>query len=65
MRYIVNKCLFDCRNMYLQDTILKKIDEMLKKFDAELRLLRHDKFKYDIMMKNADLRYVVIIAVTF
>ena len=27
-------------------------------FDAELRILRHQKFKLDIVMKNADLRLV-------
>ncbi|XP_060071995.1 cilia- and flagella-associated protein 44-like [Ylistrum balloti] len=46
--------------LYNQDHLLKKIDELLRDFDAELRLLRHDKFKLDIVMKNADLRQVTL-----
>lgn len=44
------------RLMYERDQLLKKINVLLKNFDAELRLLRHDKFKMDIDLKNADLR---------
>ena len=40
--------------------MLKKIDELIKNFDAELRLLRHDKFSLDIDLKNADLRHVTL-----
>ena len=36
------------------------IADILNKFDAELRLLRHEKFKLDIVMKNADLRQVTL-----
>ncbi|XP_033757971.1 cilia- and flagella-associated protein 44-like isoform X3 [Pecten maximus] len=46
--------------LYNQDHLLKKIEELLRDFDAELRLLRHDKFKLDIVMKNADLRQVTL-----
>ncbi|XP_021372219.1 cilia- and flagella-associated protein 44-like isoform X2 [Mizuhopecten yessoensis] len=46
--------------LYNQDYLLKKIDELLSDFDAELRLLRHDKFRLDIVMKNADLRQVTL-----
>ena len=42
----------------MQDNLLTKIEELVSTFDAELRLLRHDKFKLDIIMKNADLRSV-------
>lgn len=44
------------RLIYEQDRLIKRIEELLLNFDAELRLLRHDKFKLDIVMKNADLR---------
>ena len=47
---------FIFRNLYEQDRLLNRIEELLTNFDAELRLLRHDKFKLDITMKNADLR---------
>ncbi|XP_069115004.1 cilia- and flagella-associated protein 44-like isoform X2 [Argopecten irradians] len=46
--------------LYNQDHLLKRIEELLKDFDAELRLLRHEKFKLDIVMKNADLRQVTL-----
>ncbi len=46
------------RLAYELDQLLKQIDTLLKNFDAELRLLRHDKFKLDIDLKNADLRYL-------
>ena len=36
--------------------MLKRVDELVKNFDAELRVLRHEKFKTDIDLKNADLR---------
>lgn len=46
------------RLSYEQDRLLSRIAELVKNFDAELRLLRHDKFRLDIVMKNADLRFV-------
>ena len=51
-------CTF--RLTYEQDRLLGRIEEILKNFDAELRLLRHDKFRLDITMKNADLRQVTL-----
>ncbi|XP_060551905.1 LOW QUALITY PROTEIN: cilia- and flagella-associated protein 44-like [Ruditapes philippinarum] len=48
------------RLTYEQDRLLNRINELLKNFDAELRLLRHDKFRLDITMKNADLRQVTL-----
>ncbi|XP_048254045.1 cilia- and flagella-associated protein 44-like isoform X2 [Haliotis rufescens] len=50
----------EIRLIYEQDDILNKIEELVKNFDAELRLLRHDKFELDIVMKNADLRQVTL-----
>lgn len=46
----------DIKMLYEQDRLLNRIDELVTNFDAELRILRHDKFKLDIVMKNADLR---------
>ncbi|XP_046572732.1 cilia- and flagella-associated protein 44-like isoform X2 [Haliotis rubra] len=50
----------EIRLTYEQDDLLNKIEELVKNFDAELRLLRHDKFELDIVMKNADLRQVTL-----
>ena len=50
----------DVKMLYQQDTLLNRIQELVENFDAELRILRHDKFKLDIVMKNADLRQVTL-----
>lgn len=46
----------DIKMLYEQDRLLNRINELVQNFDAELRILRHEKFKLDIVMKNADLR---------
>ncbi|NXW56323.1 CFA44 protein, partial [Eurystomus gularis] len=46
------------KNLYLQETLMKKIDALVVSFDAELRFLRHKKLKLDVQMKSADLRYI-------
>ncbi|NWH66029.1 CFA44 protein, partial [Geococcyx californianus] len=46
------------KNLYLQETLIKKINALVINFDAELRFLRHKKLKMDVQMKNADLRYI-------
>ncbi|XP_042644979.1 LOW QUALITY PROTEIN: cilia- and flagella-associated protein 44 [Tyto alba] len=46
------------KNLYLQETLIKKINTLVITFDAELRFLRHKKLKLDVQMKNADLRYI-------
>ncbi|NXB56408.1 CFA44 protein, partial [Struthidea cinerea] len=46
------------KNLYLQETLIKKIDTLVINFDAELRLLRHKKLKMDMQMKSADLRCI-------
>ncbi|NWI49588.1 CFA44 protein, partial [Calyptomena viridis] len=46
------------KNLYLQDTLIKKINMLVINFDAELRLLQHKKLKMDVHMKNGDLRYI-------
>ncbi|GFR69194.1 cilia- and flagella-associated protein 44-like [Elysia marginata] len=48
------------RLAYEQGKLLQDIREIVAKFDAELRLLRHDKFRMDIVMKDADLRQVTL-----
>ncbi|NXR55187.1 CFA44 protein, partial [Hippolais icterina] len=44
------------KNLYLQETLIKKIKTLVMNFDAELRLLRHKKLKMDMQMKSAGLR---------
>ncbi|XP_017587422.1 PREDICTED: cilia- and flagella-associated protein 44 isoform X1 [Corvus brachyrhynchos] len=46
------------KNLYLQETLIKKINTLVITFDAELRLLRHKKLKMDMQMKSADLRCI-------
>lgn len=44
--------------MFEQKELYKKIEEKMKLFDAELKVLRHDRARIAIFMKNADLRYL-------
>ncbi|NXX47244.1 CFA44 protein, partial [Tricholaema leucomelas] len=46
------------KNLYLQETLIKKINALVICFDAELRLLRHKKLKLDVQLKSADLHYI-------
>ncbi|XP_037245690.1 cilia- and flagella-associated protein 44 [Falco rusticolus] len=46
------------KNLYLQETLIKKINALVINFDAELCFLRHKKLKLDVQMKSADLRYM-------
>ena len=46
----------EIRLLYRQEELIQKIRESIVEFDAELRLLRHDKFRLDVDLKNADLR---------
>ncbi|NWW68741.1 CFA44 protein, partial [Ifrita kowaldi] len=46
------------KNLYLQETLIKKINTRVINFDAELRLLRHKKLKMDMQIKSADLRCI-------
>ncbi|XP_070606132.1 cilia- and flagella-associated protein 44 isoform X2 [Erythrolamprus reginae] len=48
----------EIRNVHLQEILIKRIDELMITFDAELCLLRHQKMKLDILMKTADLRHI-------
>ncbi|XP_060090627.1 cilia- and flagella-associated protein 44 [Heteronotia binoei] len=47
----------EIRNVHLQESLIKRIHELMITFDAELRLLRHQKLKLDVQMKTADLRH--------
>ncbi|NWY37247.1 CFA44 protein, partial [Sylvia atricapilla] len=44
------------KNLYLQETLIKKINMLVINFDAEFHLLRHKKLKMDVQMKSAALR---------
>ncbi|XP_042665377.1 cilia- and flagella-associated protein 44 isoform X2 [Centrocercus urophasianus] len=46
------------KNLYLQKTLINKINALVTNFDAELRFLRHKKLQLDVQMKYADLRYI-------
>ncbi|NXL57204.1 CFA44 protein, partial [Chordeiles acutipennis] len=48
------------KNLYLQETLIKKINTLVVNFDAELRFLRHKKLKLDVQMKTADLHYITL-----
>lgn len=43
-----------------QNQIVKSISDKIRLFDAELKVLRHEKAKLSIFMKHADLRHVTI-----
>ncbi|CAK8686101.1 unnamed protein product [Clavelina lepadiformis] len=49
------------RLKYQRDRLLRLIDKNMTSFDAELRLLRHNKFKVDVSLKMADLRQVTLL----
>ena len=51
---------FIFRLLYERDRLFGEISGVLKNFDAELRCIRHEKFKLDVVLKNADLRHVTL-----
>ena len=53
--------VFVFRLVYQRDMLVQKIKDLLKAFDAELRLLRHEKIHLDVDLKNADLRFKIIL----
>jgi hypothetical protein len=55
----------DVKMLYQQDTLLNRIQELVENFDAELRILRHDKFKLDIVMKNAGIIDVIFTSIIY
>ncbi|CAI9594586.1 unnamed protein product [Staurois parvus] len=50
----------EIQNLYRQKKIIKQINDLVISFDAELRLLRHNKLQLDVRMKMADLRHVTL-----
>ncbi|XP_067282838.1 cilia- and flagella-associated protein 44 isoform X2 [Pseudorasbora parva] len=50
----------ETRHLYQQDKLLKQMEEAVCRFDAELRVLRHEKQELDVYMKLADLRHVTL-----
>ncbi|XP_065598131.1 cilia- and flagella-associated protein 44 [Cyrtonyx montezumae] len=46
------------KKLYLQETLINKINTLVINFDAELRFLRHKKLQLDVQMKHADLNYI-------
>ncbi|XP_017572667.1 cilia- and flagella-associated protein 44 isoform X3 [Pygocentrus nattereri] len=50
----------EIRSLYMQDTLIKQMEEAVWCFDAELRLLRGEKLRLDVQMKLADLRHVTL-----
>ena len=46
----------EIRLVYRQEELIQTIHDLIQSFDAELRMLRHDKFRLDVDLKNADLR---------
>ncbi|XP_062841766.1 cilia- and flagella-associated protein 44 isoform X2 [Trichomycterus rosablanca] len=50
----------EIRNLHLQDSLLKQMEESVWRFDAELHILRHDKQVLDVHMKLADLKHVTL-----
>ena len=50
-----------CRLTYRRDRLLHRVNQLIKNFDAELRCLNHHKCKLDIEMKNADLRFRIVL----
>ncbi|XP_036602238.1 cilia- and flagella-associated protein 44 [Trichosurus vulpecula] len=50
----------EIRNVYMQQYVIDRIRELIITFDAEFRLLRHQKLKLDIQMKLADLHHVTL-----
>ncbi|XP_078493244.1 cilia- and flagella-associated protein 44-like isoform X2 [Ciona intestinalis] len=49
------------RIKYQRDRLLRLIEERMMSFDAELRLLRHNKINLDVDLKMADLRQVTLL----
>ncbi|XP_056155837.1 cilia- and flagella-associated protein 44 [Lampris incognitus] len=50
----------EMRLIYEQDSLLEQMESAVWRFDAELRLLHHEKLDLDCQMKQADLRHVTL-----
>ncbi|XP_010628403.1 cilia- and flagella-associated protein 44 isoform X1 [Fukomys damarensis] len=50
----------EIKHLYMQQYLTNRIKELMVTFDAELRLLRHQKLKLDTQMKLSDLHHVTL-----
>nr|XP_033799273.1 cilia- and flagella-associated protein 44 isoform X2 [Geotrypetes seraphini] len=50
----------EIKNLYMQKCFINKINSLVSIFDAELRLLRHEKQKMDFQMKMGDLMHITL-----
>nr|XP_040126301.1 cilia- and flagella-associated protein 44 isoform X3 [Ictidomys tridecemlineatus] len=50
----------EIKHLYMQEYLTNRIKELIVTFDAELRLLRHQKLKLDTQMKLSDLHHVTL-----
>ncbi|XP_037601374.1 cilia- and flagella-associated protein 44 isoform X2 [Cebus imitator] len=50
----------EIKHVYMQQYLVNRIKELIVTFDAELRLLRHQKLKLDTQMKLSDLHHVTL-----
>ncbi|XP_077628012.1 cilia- and flagella-associated protein 44 [Crocuta crocuta] len=50
----------EIKHVYMQQYLTNRIKELIVTFDAELRLLRHQKLKLDTQMKLSDLHHVTL-----
>ncbi|KAI5948508.1 Cilia- and flagella-associated protein 44 [Manis javanica] len=50
----------EIKHLYMQQYLISRIKELIVTFDAELRLLRHQKLKLDTQMKLSDLHHVTL-----
>ncbi|KAI4590034.1 hypothetical protein MJG53_001083 [Ovis ammon polii x Ovis aries] len=50
----------EIKHVYMQQYLINRIKELIVTFDAELRLLRHQKLKLDTQMKLSDLHHVTL-----
>ncbi|XP_006903052.1 PREDICTED: WD repeat-containing protein 52 [Elephantulus edwardii] len=50
----------EIKHLYMQQYLSNRIKELIVTFDAELRILRHQKLKLDTQMKLSDLHHVTL-----
>nr|XP_021524635.1 cilia- and flagella-associated protein 44-like [Aotus nancymaae] len=50
----------EIKHVYMQQYLVNRIKELIVTFDAELRLLRHQKLKLDTQMKLSDLHHITL-----
>ncbi|KAM6162750.1 cilia- and flagella-associated protein 44 [Erethizon dorsatum] len=50
----------EVKHLYMQHYLINRIQELMVTFDAELRILRHQKLKLDTQMKLSDLHHVTL-----